>query len=175
MPSHSIGEDTVKRAKILLLFVSLLGCLIFLLQPVALATGITVFVTVISSEDGPHETDAAVDDAVVSWASGVYSNNMDTMQKLEIPRASALEVTAIGRTEVGYDRVHIYNSEGEEIRRLSGVIHTTFTVPGSSIRVRFVTDGSVTDQGVVVSVRAVAMEGDESPGASASAGFSPGK
>lgn len=142
----------MKRSRIVLLVASVLGFLL-LLQPAVLATGITVFVTVVSPEDGSGGTDVAANDSGVSWASGVYANNLDTMQKLGIPQATALEVTVIGQTEVGYDRIHLYNAEGEEVRRLSGRIHTRFTVPGSFVWVRFVTDESVTDQGVIVSVR----------------------
>lgn len=137
------------RSRMGLLPAVVLG-LLLLLQPAALAAGITVFVTVVPSENDSEEADAPV----VGWTSGVYSNNLDITEKLEIPHAAALQVTAVGSTEVGYDRLHIYDSEGNEIRRLSGRIDAAFTTRGSFIWMRFVTDGSVTDRGVSVSVRA---------------------
>lgn len=147
LTGHRIGK-MMTRSRMSLLLASVLG-LLLLLQPVALAAGITVFVTVVPSENDSGDADALV----VGWTSGVYLNNLDITQKLEIPHAAALQVTAVGSTEVGYDWLHIYDSEGKEIRRFSGKIDAVFTAQGSFIWVRFVTDGSVTDRGVSVSVR----------------------
>lgn len=116
---------------------------------------IGVYITIVDS--GNQGGDDEIDE-IVTWSTGAYLNNEDKSQDLSIPEAMALSVTVTGTTEVGYDRIRIYDMSGNEVRRLSGRINTTFTVSGSSIRARFTSDSSVTESGVTVSVRVIPAE-----------------
>jgi len=71
---------------------------------------------------------------------------------LSIPNATALTVTINGETEATYDYIYIYDQDGNNVDQFDGSIEEEFTVSGSSITVRLVTDGSVTDDGVTVTV-----------------------
>jgi peptidyl-Lys metalloendopeptidase len=87
-----------------------------------------------------------------TWTTGAYGNNEDRSQQLSIAGASALIVTVTGETESNYDFLYIYDENGTEVMRLDGSINESFSVTGSSITARLVTDYSVTSSGVTVSV-----------------------
>ncbi|MCI5135641.1 MAG: hypothetical protein D3920_11340 [Candidatus Electrothrix sp. AW2] len=87
-----------------------------------------------------------------AWTTGSYRNNEDRRQTLSIPSATSLTVTVSGNTERGYDYLYIYDENNTEIKKLHGSINETFTVSGSEITARLVTDYSVTKSGVTVSI-----------------------
>lgn len=87
-----------------------------------------------------------------SWSSGAYRNNEILSKNLSIAGASNLTVTVTGETESGYDYLYVYDANNVEIRKLSGVINQTFTVRGSSILAKLITDPSITKSGVTVSI-----------------------
>lgn len=87
-----------------------------------------------------------------SWTTGAYGNNENRSEVLSISGASSLNVTISGTTESGWDYLYIYDENGNQVKRLDGSIDTSFTVNGSSITAKLITDGSVTSSGVTVSV-----------------------
>lgn len=89
-----------------------------------------------------------------SWSTGVYRNNEQTERTLSLPGASALTVSVQGRLEQGYDFIRIFDAAGMLRGSYTGSIQTTLIVPGSSIKARLETDGSVVDAGVTVSISA---------------------
>lgn len=93
-------------------------------------------------------------DGVTQWATGAYGNNEDRSQILSISGAEALKVTISGETELNYDFITFYDAAGNQVKRLHGSINTSFIVPGSSVRARLTSDGSVTRAGVTVSIKA---------------------
>jgi hypothetical protein len=88
-----------------------------------------------------------------SWSTGPYGNNTDIQRNLSIPGASSIEVSIIGSTEYDFDYVYVYDTLGNQVRRLTGNINETFTVGGSSIMARLVSDSSITSSGVTITVR----------------------
>ena len=85
-------------------------------------------------------------------SNGKYDNNLDVSQTLYINGASSLNVSVVGNTERNYDYVYIYNETGALEKKLHGAILENFTVQGSSIVARLVTDYSVTKSGVTVTI-----------------------
>lgn len=87
-----------------------------------------------------------------SFSTGHYQDNQDTSKILAIPGATSLTVTVNGDTEKEYDYIYIYDQYDRLVKTLTGTINHTFTVAGSSIKVRLKTDGSVTSSGVTVTI-----------------------
>ena len=90
--------------------------------------------------------------AEAEWHTGAYGNNADYSELLELPQASSMQVTVSGSTEANYDFLYVYDSTGTEVAKLSGALNQTFTVSGSVVRVRLVSDHSITYPGVSVTV-----------------------
>ena len=80
-----------------------------------------------------------------------YTNDVDITETLTIPGADQLDVTISGETETNYDYLYITDSNGDE-QTFDGSLSQTFTVKGPSITIRFTSDGSVTRDGVQVSI-----------------------
>ena len=80
-----------------------------------------------------------------------YANNEDISDVLTIPGASSLTVTINGETENNYDKVYITDASGVETVYM-GSLNESFTVEGDHIIVRFTSDGSVVEDGVVVEI-----------------------
>jgi hypothetical protein len=80
-----------------------------------------------------------------------YTNRADITETLSIDGATALDVTISGATERGYDYIYITDNQGNT-QRFSGDLSETFTVQGSSITIRFTSDGSVVRDGVTVQI-----------------------
>jgi hypothetical protein len=99
-----------------------------------------------------------------SWETGAYGNNEDRSERLSIAGASALRVSVEGITEDNYDYLYIYDADDNLIIRLDGDINQSFIVEGSSIRANLVTDYSVTQSGVRVSIEEVIDSADGSDG-----------
>jgi len=92
-----------------------------------------------------------------------YENNSDTTTVLSISGASELTVTLQGVLEspsawsrTCYDVVSVTDQSGST-QEFCGPINTSFTVQGDTITVRFVSDRSITNAGVTVSITASAM------------------
>ena len=94
---------------------------------------------------------------LIEWSSGNYSNNSHVVKELSIENATNLQVNILGETERNYDFVEIYTTSGQLVRKLSGVISTTFQVPGNRIRVEFKSDSSIVKPGVTVSILPLAQ------------------
>lgn len=78
-------------------------------------------------------------------------------QVLKISDADELEISVTGRIEDKCgkrycDVLRIYNSEGKEIKALTGQLNTHFSVIGSSITVTFRSDGKTEYEGAIVSI-----------------------
>ena len=97
-----------------------------------------------------------------SWTTGHYSNNTNRSKTLSISDASSLTVTVIGSTEAGYDYIYIYDANGNQVKRLSGLINETFTVSGSSIKAKLTSDYSQTRSGVTVTIASTGSGGSSS-------------
>lgn len=95
-----------------------------------------------------------------TWTTGEYANDQDISKVLSIPGASSLTVTVSGVTEDTYDFFYIYDANGSEIKKLDGSINESFTVNGSSITARLISDNVETRSGVTVSI--VANDGTTS-------------
>ncbi|WP_069471217.1 CHAP domain-containing protein [Candidatus Marithrix sp. Canyon 246] len=87
-----------------------------------------------------------------SFSTGRYENNQNINRTLSISGASSLQVQITGETERNYDWISIYDSNGQQVRRVSGPLNVSFTVSGSSIRVNFSSDGSITKSGATVTI-----------------------
>jgi len=89
------------------------------------------------------------------FSTGAYANNANLSQVLTIPGASALSVSITGQTELNYDFISIYDANNNLIRRTSGSLNETVVVQGSSVRVTFTSDSSVTSSGATVRISRV--------------------
>jgi flagellar hook assembly protein FlgD len=87
-----------------------------------------------------------------AWSVINYGNNENLTETLSIQGTCSLWVALQGETERNYDFVTIYNENGQEVRQLSGPLDESFTVDGSSIRIRFTSDSSVTKDGFSVQI-----------------------
>lgn len=87
-----------------------------------------------------------------SWSSGVYRNNESLERVLNLPGAGAVDVTISGSLESNYDFLYLYDASGRLVGTYTGAINTRLRVSGSSVKVRFTSDGSVVDAGVTVSI-----------------------
>lgn len=105
-----------------------------------------------SARPVPHAIGIVSGSNVTGWTTGSYSNNEDRSQILSISGATSLNVIVRGVTESRYDFLYIYDQNGQQVKKLDGSINETFTVSGSSITARLVTDYSVTKSGVTVSI-----------------------
>ena len=113
-------------------------------------SGVTVLV-----ESHVPPTPPTTPSDLTEWSSGNYSNNSHVVKELSIENATNLQVNILGETERNYDFVEIYTTSGQLVRKLSGVISTTFQVPGNRIRVEFKSDSSIVKPGVTVSISSV--------------------
>lgn len=86
------------------------------------------------------------------WITGVYPNNYDHTEELRIPNATSLLVRVIGETEKHYDILQISDESNTTIRNLDGVINESFILNGNSIKARLISDGSVQESGIVISI-----------------------
>jgi len=105
------------------------------------------------------QTDSTADRVVITaigdittWTTGAYENNEDRRQELSIAGATRLSVHIEGETESRYDYIYIYDADGNQIAKLDGNINETLTVDGASITARLTSDGSVTKDGVTVTI-----------------------
>ncbi|OQW93155.1 MAG: hypothetical protein BWK79_12650 [Beggiatoa sp. IS2] len=97
----------------------------------------------------------AADDTTLNaeFLTGKYEDNQIIDEWIGIRGVDGLEVRVEGEIEENYDFIIIYNKRNCVIRRLSGVMNTVFTVPGSSIiRVIFKSDQRTTKDGARVTV-----------------------
>jgi hypothetical protein len=86
------------------------------------------------------------------WSSGVYRNNESLERVLNLPGVSAIDVTISGSLESNYDFLYVYDAGGRLVGTYTGAISTRVRVSGSSVKLRFTSDGSVVDAGVSVSI-----------------------
>ena len=119
-------------------------------------SGIGPWTWTCTGSNGGVTTSCSVNKTVIShttFATGTYGNNANLNDTLSIANATSLTVTVIGNTEAGYDFIKIYDSSNVLQRSYSGAgINQTFTVSGSSIKVVFTSDSSVTASGVTVTI-----------------------
>lgn len=88
-----------------------------------------------------------------SWSTGnPYFNDKDITTELAIDGANALMVSISGVIEKDYDFLYVYDENGEQVNDFTGSINENFKVVGSSIKVRFVSDYSITDTGLTVRI-----------------------
>ena len=80
-----------------------------------------------------------------------YADNTTEEKVLSIDNAEVLFVTIEGIVEANYDFIYITDENGVETA-FTGELTETFEVIGSSITVRFESDGSVTNEGVIVTI-----------------------
>ena len=109
----------------------------------------------VTDNNGSTDTDnmkVTVTGDLDTWTTGAYANNEDRSQVLQITGASDLTITVTGNTEAAYDFIYLYDENNNQIAKLDGAINTTLTVQGSSITARLVSDYSVTDAGVTVTI-----------------------
>jgi hypothetical protein len=102
--------------------------------------------------EDPEKFVLARETGSTTFSTGSYSNNQNVTQTLSISGASALTVRVNGVTESGYDWITIFSSNGQLVKKLSGSINENFIVNGSSIRVNFQSDSSVTESGATVTI-----------------------
>jgi hypothetical protein len=86
-----------------------------------------------------------------TWTTGAYENDTDINDTLYISGASMLTVNINGKSEENYDFVTIYDAFGHS-NSFSGCIDETMDVNGSTIYTRFISDYSITDEGITVSI-----------------------
>ena len=86
------------------------------------------------------------------WRTGNYRNNSIIGQILYISKATSLNVTINGETEKDYDFIIIYNQDGNEVARFSGLINKKLTISGSYIIAILISDSSITKSGVKVAI-----------------------
>lgn len=83
-----------------------------------------------------------------------YSNNMDKIWQYAAPEASGIQLTFDGRTEFEnrYDKLYILNQNNQELYSYTGkeLAGKTITVPTNLVKIRVVTDNSVTKWGFKV-------------------------
>ena len=111
--------------------------------------GVTITITEVNDNGGGN------DENITTWSTGAYGNNEDRRQELKISGATQLSIHIEGETESRYDYIYIYDAEGNQIAKLDGKIDETLTVDGSSITARLTSDGSVTKDGVTVTIRSL--------------------
>lgn len=109
--------------------------------------------------DAPLEDLGSIEAEVTEWrdqslnpaleSPHPYTNNLRFEREVSAPaEATALRLLLEIKTEQGYDFVEVLDGEGALIQRLSGQARGyTSEIPGSSAKVRLVTDSSVTDWG----------------------------
>ncbi|MDM8564706.1 Calx-beta domain-containing protein [Candidatus Halobeggiatoa sp. HSG11] len=84
-----------------------------------------------------------------------YPNSQNITETLSIPGASSINVSVSGVTESNYDYIEILDSTGNQLsplKRFDGIIDENFVVGGDTIQVRFTSDGSVIETGVIVTI-----------------------
>jgi ribosomal protein L35AE/L33A len=84
-----------------------------------------------------------------------YKNNQDISQTLSIPGASALIVSVSGLTEYEKDSLEILDAAGDSFsptKLFSGAISEFFVVTADTIKLRFISDDSITESGVTVTI-----------------------
>ena len=79
-----------------------------------------------------------------------YDNNTDISTTLSIPGATTLQVTITGETEEDYD--FLYVTANGNTQTFDGNINTTYNVSAASISIRFTSDGSISRDGVTVTI-----------------------
>ncbi len=109
------------------------------------ASGVTVTIEAVYD----HSNDITI------WTTGAYGNNEDRTQTLSIAGATQLKVSVTGATERYYDFFYIYDEQNNPVAQLNGVIDRTFTIKGSSITARLVSDHFDGAKGVTVRIGAL--------------------
>ena len=94
-----------------------------------------------------------------SWVSGVYENNANIEESLQIVGAEYLEVALIGVTEENFDFFYLEDEAGN-VLTFHGQFNASFIVMGSSVTLRLISDGSVVKSGVSVLINERTL-GDE--------------
>ena len=103
-----------------------------------------------------------------------YEDNLNDIQVLSIPGASAIRLTfgPKTRTEEGWDYIYILDKNDTQIARLSGQIGVkTVEVPGDTVKIRMTSDGSSNDYGYdfsAVTANSLVHTGEKVPGSPAS-------
>jgi hypothetical protein len=83
-----------------------------------------------------------------------YTDNSDITETLTIAGATSINVTVTGVTEQDYDFLYITDSNGIT-KTYDGTINDTYLAAGPTVTIRFVSDYSVQDSGVQVSISGV--------------------
>jgi len=95
------------------------------------------------------EVDA--DGTSASTSGSNYDNDMDISTTLSIDGVSGLKVTITGETEAYYDFLYIRNSDSIT-KSFHGVLNEVYYIQGSSVFLQFLSDSSVTESGVTVTI-----------------------
>lgn len=110
----------------------------------------------IISPDGqsndPKGNDNNTSNSSTVYSTGAYQNNMNVTKILSVNNTSGLKVTVSGEVERKWDFVKIYDSSNKLQKTYTGVVNESFNISGSSIKVIFTSDGSVTKRGITVKV-----------------------
>jgi len=85
-----------------------------------------------------------------TWTTGAYGKNSYLQHRLSIDKTST--VTVKGETEKDHDFIRIYDSHNKLVGRFSGNIDETLTISGSAIKAILKSNGSVTGNGVTVTL-----------------------
>jgi len=110
------------------------------------------------SPDEPNPDDILIGAFMTEWVTGAYENDVDMSENLFIPYAERLSVHIEGQVEQDYDFVLIYDSEGNLVTTLSGVINETLVVDGNEIKARLISDSTETDIGVKVDITSISTD-----------------
>ncbi len=95
-----------------------------------------------------------------SWVEGTthsqYENSLNVQKNISIPNASGLKISFDGETEEDYDYLYIIDENGVEYE-YSGNLNNQndLIVDGSSVTMKFTSDGSVVREGVTVTVESL--------------------
>ena len=90
------------------------------------------------------------------FKTGKYTNNSSLTKRLKVKGATKntrYEVKIKGETEKNYDFLILFNDKGEVLQKVSGKVNKTFQVTSKYIDVEFISDYSVTKNGIKVVIK----------------------
>jgi len=85
-----------------------------------------------------------------------YNNNLNIQKTISIPDASQLKISFSGETENNYDYLYIIDENGNQ-HSYDGNLNTQndLIIDGSSVTIKFTSDGSVVKEGVTVTIESL--------------------
>ncbi len=100
-----------------------------------------------------------------SWIEGAthsqYDNSLNIQKNISIPNASQLKISFSGATEEDYDYLYIIDANGVE-HAYSGDLNNKndLIIDGSSVTLKFTSDGSVAREGVTITIESLGCNED---------------